>query len=428
MSEKTSNASRARVAKVLRRTLPGVIVIAALGGVVVLARSLPKRSMDKPPVEPPPVPVRILDVRTVDDYADTLTLHAVTAPNRVVRVAAEVSGQIEAYGRRPRTIQVQGETRPAGEPIDEGEPVVVDQPLVLIDRDILQAEYDRAETQLAHDTREYQRYLQLLERDVATRTEVEQAETRMKISRAALAQAEERLREAVIEAPIGGILNDLPQEVGQFVQPGTYVAEIVDLDPMKIAIDVPERDVPYLGIGDEVTVLLDRDAEKTLRGTISFISELADEATRTTRVEALIPNPDREMRSGQIVRVRLTRQVLDDVILIPLGAVIPLEDGKVVYVVEDGRAVRRNVKLGFMKGFNVRILDGLADGETLIIDGQRYVGPGQPVEILEQGFAGVSSATGQAGEAATRPAGAPTMKTLPQPPDVTVGGQGEIEP
>ena len=90
------------------------------------------------------------------------------------------------------------------------------------------------------------------------------------------------------------------------------------------------------------------------------------------------------IRSGQIVRVRLTRRVLKNIIMVPLLAVIPMEDAKAVYVVEAGKAERREVKLGFLKGRSVLIRDGLRSGDQLIIAGHRYVGPGQPVRVTSE--------------------------------------------
>ena len=89
------------------------------------------------------------------------------------------------------------------------------------------------------------------------------------------------------------------------------------------------------------------------------------------------------MRSGQIVKAHLTRQVLNDIIMIPLASVIPLEDGKMVYVVENGQAARRDIELGFIKGRDVRVTRGLQAGDQLIVVGHRYVGPGQRVTVVE---------------------------------------------
>jgi Fe2+ transport system protein FeoA len=100
-------------------------------------------------------------------------------------------------------------------------------------------------------------------------------------------------------------------------------------------------------------------------------------------VEITVANDDYRLHSGQIVKARLTRRVLKDVIMVPLESVIPLEEGMIVYVARDGAAERRDVTLGFIKGRRVRALSGLTPGDLLIVTGQRYVGHGQRVTIVE---------------------------------------------
>ena len=102
-------------------------------------------------------------------------------------------------------------------------------------------------------------------------------------------------------------------------------------------------------------------------------------------MEITVNNDNRQLRSGQIVRAKLTRRLLRNVIMVPLSSIIPLENGKAVYVVDrEQKAERRLVELGFFKGRSVRILSGLDEGDQLIVAGHRYVGPGQPVTIIEE--------------------------------------------
>jgi membrane fusion protein (multidrug efflux system) len=151
-------------------------------------------------------------------------------------------------------------------------------------------------------------------------------------------------------------------------------------------VEVPERDIVFLSVGQKADVVLDtRDQPVVLTGTTTFVSQVADEQTRSTRVEITLPNREHLLRSGQIVHVRLLRQVLHDTILVPLLAVIPMEDGRAVYVVEAGKAQRRNVKLGIIKGDRVEVRSGLKPGDQLIVAGHRFVAPGQNVEIVPQG-------------------------------------------
>ena len=210
---------------------------------------------------------------------------------------------------------------------------------------------------------------------------------RNSINQAQLEQARVRLERTRIVAPLAGTLNNLLVEEGEYVtsMPPVVVAEIVDTSVVKVVVDVPERDLPFLTLGDQAEVMADlKGRRQTLTGTITFISELADLRTRSTRLEITLPNQEDLLHSGRIVQVRLTRQILRDAILIPLLAVIPMEEGRAVYVVEASKAQRRTVELGIIRGDRVQVRSGLRPGDQLIVAGHRFVAPGQDVAVVPE--------------------------------------------
>jgi membrane fusion protein, multidrug efflux system len=380
----------------LRKLIPAGLVLAAAAGVYYIAK-LPNPAQDPPAVEIPPVNVSVMHVTAAPEMADTVTLSAVVEPDYVVRVAAEVAGRIERWGERRSGAEwlgreyAAGTTVLEGEPVTEyaagttvleGEPVTQGDVILHLNTDLLQARHDRAAAQYDFDEREWRRILNLSENGATTANELADARAKRDISKAALDEVARQLERAVIAAPMNGVLNKQLMKIGEYASPGDRVAEIVKLDIMKVVVDVPERDAPYLKIGDMATILTGPPRAAETTGRISYISELAHEGSRTTRVEIAVENRGQLLRSGQIVRTRLTRRMLNDVIMIPLGAVIPLEQGKLVYVVKDGRAERRDVELGFIRARDVQAVSGLQAGDVLIVEGHRYVGPGQAVRIV----------------------------------------------
>jgi len=343
------------------------------------------------PYQPPPAPARDLTVNVVvqpvritPELEDTLDLTGVVQPNRVVRVAAEVAGRIERLGQRFRAVAWAGQMIDAGTTLAEGEPVEAGQPILYLNRDLLEARCQRAQAQYEYDEREYRRILELFERGATSTTERDDARTRRDISKAAWDEVTRELERTTILAPISGILNRLPMEVGEYATPGDCVAEIVELDPVKVVVDVPERDVQYLQVGQRGEISPLAAAQDPRIGQITYVNAIADEGTRTTRIEITVDNPGHVLRSGQIVRARLVRRVLRDVIMIPLASVIPLEEGREVYVVNGEQAERREVELGLIKGRSIQVCRGLQEGDLLIVEGHRYVGAGQPVRIVQR--------------------------------------------
>jgi len=332
---------------------------------LVLLSVLGCRSKPADPPKPSPVNVHVRTIEVIKSLPDIITLPGAIEPYRLVSVSAEVDGRIEQIH------------------VKEGQPCRQGQLLVGLNTDILQSEFDQARAQAEFDRREYERVWQLVPTGAVTQMELDLARTKLSAGEAYLRLAQARLQRAEISAPISGIIDSVPVEIGEYVQVGGQVAKIVEVDRVKVVVDGPEKDVGLLKLGAEGEILTDSAGTGSCRGTITYISALADERTRTSRIELTVDNPDHLIRTGQIVRAHLTRRLLTDVIMIPLEAVIPLENGAEVYVVEDGLAQPRHVELGLFKGYDVQVVSGLQQGDRLIVSGHRFVGPGQTVRIVE---------------------------------------------
>lgn len=355
----------------LRRNIPkAVIILAAIGALTAITK-LPVRKQDVAAGEAPPVNVTVLTVTAEPELADTFALPAVVEPNRIVTVSAEVAGQIERM------------------PLRKGNAVHAGDLLIELNTDLLRPQFEAAEAQAKHDKTEYDRVAGLVKSGASPPRDLDNATTQLAISRANLEQLRATLDRTRIFAPTDGILNDLPVEEGEYVQPDARVAEIVETDVVKVVVQVPERDIRFFAVGQEAEVFVDtkgleQEQEQSLVGTITFISELAHPATRSTRLELSLANEQHLLRSGQIVRVRLKRRMLKDAILVPLLAVIPMEDSKAVYVVNSATAQRREVRLGIIKDDRVQIRSGLEPGDRLIVAGHRFVAPGQKVNVVSE--------------------------------------------
>lgn len=344
-----------------------VTLICLLAGVGVLAGI---SALPKPPDAPQPPPalpqvVQVMAVTPVAELNDVFTLPAIVEPNRIVKVPAEVDGRIEKIE------------------LKEGQKVQAGATIVQLNTDLLAAQFERQQADANFAAKEYERVSQLQGKGIASQQDMDQAISRRATSQADLKLCKTRLERATIVAPISGSLNHIPVEIGEYVAPGACVAQIVDIDVVKVVVLVPERDIRYLKLGQKETVLLKTadGGENTFEGEITYISDLADETTHTTRVEVSVKNPDGLLRNGMMVHVRLTRRVLKDAVMIPLAAVIPAENDKQVYCVEGSKACLRKVTLGFYQGANVQVLSGLKGQEQLIVSGHRSVSDGQSVRV-----------------------------------------------
>lgn len=364
MGNKSTKISKTKNNWLRRNAVKAIIILVAVGVLTAIVK-MPRKKREVAETEAPPVNVKVMTVTAEPQLADTFDLPAVVEPNRIVTVSAEVSGRVEQIPRK------------------EGSKVSAGDLLVRLNTDLIRPEFESAKVQVERDQLEFDRMTNLVKENASTQRELDNATSQLAISKARLEGISARLERASILAPTAGVLNDLLVEEGEYVDPGNPVAQVVDNDTVKVVVEIPERDIGFFAVGEKAEVFVDtKDPNKPLAGTISFINELADARTRSTRMEITLDNRQRLLRSGQIVRVRLTRQILKDAVLVPLLAVIPMEDGKAVYVVNSSNAKRLDVKLGFIKDDQVQIESGLEPGDRLIIAGHRFVAPGQKVNIV----------------------------------------------
>lgn len=345
-----------------RRMAPAIVILLAVLAVVGVAM-MPGRKAAPAKTDLIPVNVCVQTIQPIAEMPDTVELPGVVEVNAVVKVSAEVEGRIEKIM------------------VEEGQTVKKGQQIICLNTDLLQADFDRAVADDELKAKDLERVETLFAKKIANEQERDQARTNRAVSQAARKIAKARLDRAVICSPLAGILDKLPVKEGEYVAPGSCISQIVDKEIVKVNVQVSEQDVPKIRLKDAAQVRL---GQREFPGKITYIGQVADPMTRTTRIEVEVDNKDYALHSGQVVRAFLDRGSMKDVIMVPLAAVIPLEDGKEVFCMQDGKACSKKVTLGVIKGDKVQIMpdkNTLRQGDNLIVVGQRYVSDGQVVAI-----------------------------------------------
>jgi len=316
---------------------------------------------------------RILNVEvsavSAQDFTETIQLSGTVQADRDVVVSAEETGVV-------REIAVE-----KGNYVEEG------QPIFRLDDDLLAAQVDqaRAVANLARET--WERRKRLYEDDqVGSELVYLEAKYAADQAEANLALLEERLARTVIRAPISGILDTREVEVGTMVAAGTPVARIVDTNPLKITGGVPERYATDVSPGTEATVSFGVLPDEEFTGRISYVGAVVNPRNRTFPVEFRLPNPGGLIKPEMVANVSVVRRALHQAIVIPQEALVRVEDGYVVFVVEsegDTDVVRsRPVELGPAQQNQVVIRSGLEPGERLVVVGQQTVAAGDRVTVV----------------------------------------------
>ncbi|HEX6199019.1 MAG TPA: efflux RND transporter periplasmic adaptor subunit, partial [Thermoanaerobaculia bacterium] len=232
---------------------------------------------------------------------------------------------------------------------------------------------------------EHRRAEALFEKRSVTRSALVEAKTARDVAEARLASARLRLQKSRVAAPWAGTVAARRVEVGDYVAPGQAMFELVDARRLKVRAPVPATDVPFVAVGEPVEIEVSSLPGERFEGRVARLAAELDPGARTLDLEAELDNTDGRLKPGMLARLRIPRQVLTDALLVPLDAVVDLEETRAVYVVAGGaelRAERREVTLGPTLGERVVIESGLAPGDRVIVEGQSRVAPGQRVEVV----------------------------------------------
>jgi membrane fusion protein (multidrug efflux system) len=246
------------------------------------------------------------------------------------------------------------------------------------------AELAAARANLVDSEAQYRRTQELFKNQLTSESQLQQLEAAREADRAAVAAAQARVEDTVIRAPFSGILGLRRVSAGSLVTSSTVITTLDDTTSIKLDFDIPEIYLSQIKEGLPVTARSAAWQDKEFRGTVASIDSRVDPVSRTIRVRSMIPNPEGNLRAGMFLTVTLLKQ---DVValMIPEQALMPERSTQSVLVVGEGNLVeRRVVYTGRRRPGEVEILEGLAEGERVIIEGTQKARAGQPVSIIEQ--------------------------------------------
>jgi RND family efflux transporter MFP subunit len=184
---------------------------------------------------------------------------------------------------------------------------------------------------------------------------------------ASVALAEKKLGDTVIRAPFAGQVKQRLVSPGQYVKVETPVMVIVDNDPLRVRLEVPEKMAGWVAVGQSVAVQVEAYPDRKFQGRISRINPSVEPQTRTFEVEALIENRDGKLKPGFFARATIASSHVDEALLVPQDALRYLYGVYKVYAVEQGTLKETEVKLGARDGDMVEIAEGLHEGARVAV-------------------------------------------------------------
>ncbi len=312
-----------------------------------------------------------------------------------IRVSA--SGQAEAYRRATLSAQVEGTITRLS--VRENQRVGASTTLLQIDTteyalgvaqaqaDLLSAEADYRQIVLFDDEITDPQVRAERERIARSRSQLDQRQV-------ALRQAELRLARTSVVAPFGGRVADVMMVAGQYATVGTELMTVVDLDPIKVEVQVLEAELGFLTEGRRADVTFAAYPGERFAGRIETINPVVDPESRTGRVTVLLANPDHRIKPGMYAEVSLDAEALPDRLLVPRSAILERGEGRrrtMLFVYEEdgarGLAKWRYVTTGRENELYVEIVPGgegiVEPGEVVLVDGHHYLAHDTPVRIVD---------------------------------------------
>lgn len=253
-----------------------------------------------------------------------------------------------------------------------------------------------ARAQLAQAERDVARYTELVAKNATTQVTLNNAVTQVNVSRA-LAESNQanldnlrvQLGFCEIRAPITGRISQAAVKVGNLVRQAdvTPIATIIQMAPIYVSFTVPQRNLPDIreAIAAETAAVeaIIPGTSKRAPGVVTMIENSVDSSTGMATVRATMPNRDEILWPGTLVSVQLTLRD-QEAVVVPTSAVQLSQTGSFVYVIKDGKAVVRRVKVDRAFGNESVIESGLEGGETVVTDGQLLLSNGSPVVVRER--------------------------------------------
>jgi membrane fusion protein (multidrug efflux system) len=254
------------------------------------------------------------------------------------------------------------------------------------------AAYKESMAQLKNLESKLERKKALFEKGVVNRealddstTDVELGRARADTAKSLLETAEEDLKDSVLYAPFPGFVVEKRMNMGEIFSTvsNQYVFHIVDTGSVKVEVDIFETKKQYLKTGEKVSVDVDAIPGRMFQGEITVVNPLIDSASRKFLVKIEIPNPGFLLETGMFARIQIPEEKREAALLIPSKAVIARGDKKVLFIAGEKTAAERHIKTGLITSEIVEVLEGVEEGERVIVEGLYAVKDGTPLIIVE---------------------------------------------
>ncbi|WP_162126155.1 efflux RND transporter periplasmic adaptor subunit [Flavobacterium phycosphaerae] len=328
------------------------LLVIALGGMIVYRITKNKEENEKgndKSGKKPPVAVSGMVVKT-QDFSNTISLSGSIEANEQIEIHSEVSGIVERIS------------------FSEGSQVSKGQILLKVNDIELRAQLAQAKTKESLASENERRAKLLLQKEAISQEEYDIASADYRTAKAQTQLIQAQIGKTSIRAPFSGKIGLRTISPGTYVTPATLIANLVNTNPLKITFSIPEKYASEIVKGSQITFTVPNMTEK-FNAKIYALEPGIELATRTLKIRALTENGNGKLLPGTFATIELPLRNIKDAIIIPTEAIVPVQDGKKVFIANNGKAKEIKVETLARTDKDVVITSGLKAGDTLLTSG-----------------------------------------------------------
>ena len=299
------------------------------------------------------------------DFANTISLSGSIEANENVEIRSEVSGIVEKIY------------------FTEGSNVSKGQVLVKINDIELRAQLSQAQTRQNLASENERRARLLLQKEAISQEEYDIASAEYRSLKAQTQLIQAQIAKTTIKAPFSGKIGLRNISPGTYVTPTQIISNLVNTSQLKITFSIPEKYTNQVAVHSKFKFKVSGNSEE-FEAEIYAIEPSIDVTTRTLQVRAITDNKKNKLFPGTYANVELPLSVIKNAILIPSEAIIPIQNGKKVFVANNNIANEKIIKTDSRTENNVLVIEGLKKGDTLITTGIMSLKTGSPVKVALQ--------------------------------------------
>ncbi|WP_300455121.1 efflux RND transporter periplasmic adaptor subunit [Desulfobacula sp.] len=296
---------------------------------------------------------------------EKLSLPGVAKPWISLEVVSEIKGKI------------------VNKKMTEGRHVKKGDVLAVIDKRDYQNSYDSALASYDSALATQKRLITLLKKNFVTQSQLDDAVALVKNRKAAFDNASLNLSRCTILSPMKGIVDRVHIENGTFLNPGDPVAQVLQIDKLKVEVGIPESDVDAVRNLKTFDMTIDALGGKSYTGTYHYLYKTADSMARLYKLEIQVNNSNGHILPDMFVRVKIIKKQDPQGLSVPIYSLVTLDKAMGVYVEKEGVVQFRPVRPGFLDGWRIQIPQGLNPGEKVVVVGHRIIEDGEQVNVTK---------------------------------------------